>query len=360
MINNILVNAGYTVGKYISPHLVKYNERITVNNVQITDKEMSDLLEKIDIKVQEYNKTHETKVKEFEVVTTLALIYYAEKKCDFVVLETGLGGIDDCTNIADGMISIITNVGLDHVDILGKTVEEITEKKAGIIKQNNDTIVCYQDKITDIIAKKCKEVNNKLHIIKEQDVGNYNYNEEYQSFDYKEYKQIKTNLKGKCQIYNSAIAIECIEILKQKGYNITKEAIETGLKTVVHKARFEYLSKNPKIIFDGGHNENAINNLRCTINQYYPKNKKIYIVSILKTKDYKKVIEILMQDKEGIFIFTTGNDPLKYVDKENLYKEAEKYTDKNIYKEELKNAVVQAKLKCKEEIIMIIRKFLCV
>ena len=90
MINNVLVNAGYTVGKYISPHLIKYNERITVNNVKITDKEMSDILEEISVKVEEYNKVHEVPVKEFEIITTLALVYYARKKCDFVVLETGL------------------------------------------------------------------------------------------------------------------------------------------------------------------------------------------------------------------------------------------------------------------------------
>ena len=108
MINNILVNTGYRVGKYISPHLIKYNERITVNNVEITDKEMSDILEQIAEKVDIYNQKHKIPVKEFEVVTTLALIYFAKKDCDFVVLETGMGGTYDCTNIVDSIISIIT------------------------------------------------------------------------------------------------------------------------------------------------------------------------------------------------------------------------------------------------------------
>ena len=174
--------------------MIKYNERITVNNVEITEKEMSDILERIAEKVDKYNKEHKTPVKEFEIVTTLALIYFAEKKCDFVVLETGLGGIDDCTNIADGLISIITSIGLDHMDILGKTIEEITEKKAGIIKPNNDTIMCYQEHVIDIIKRTCEEKNNILHIVEEKDINNYSFNENTQKIDYKNYKNIEINL----------------------------------------------------------------------------------------------------------------------------------------------------------------------
>ena len=355
MINNILVNAGYKVGKYISPHLVRYNERITVNTEEITDKEMSDILEEISKKVEIYNKEHDIPVKEFEVITTLALIYYARQTCDFVVLETGLGGLYDCTNIVNGLISIITNIGLDHVDILGKTIEEITMQKAGIIKPNNDVIECYQDKVTDIIKKECEKKNSKLHLINPEDVENYVFDEEYQKIDYKKYKNIKINLKGKCQIYNAAIALECVEILRNKGYEIKEEAVRKGLSTVIHKARFETIKENPKIIFDGGHNENAINNLTNTINMYYPDKEKVYIVSLLKTKDYRKVIEIITKDKEGIFFFTTGNDKDRYVNKEDLYNEAKKYLTKNIYKEELKNAINIAETKYKDEIIMIIR-----
>ena len=258
------------------------------------------------------------------------------------------------------MISIITNIGLDHIDILGKTVQEITEKKAGIIKKDGDTIACFQEGITNIIEEKCKKENNRLHVIKNEDITNYTFDEEYQTLDYKNYKNIKINLKGKCQIFNCALALECIDILRKKEYEVSKEAIEKGLSTVVHKARFEVLNNAPKVIYDGGHNENAINNLRNTIMQYYPKQKKVYIISILKTKDYKTVIKILTQDKNAVFIFTTGNDAERYVSKEDLYNEAKKYTSGNIYKEELDVAIKKAKEACKDEIIMIIRKLLCV
>ena len=151
-----------------------------------------------------------------------------------------------------------------------------------------------------------------------------------------------------------------IEILKQKGYEISDFAISKGLSTVIHKARFETLSDSPKIIFDGGHNEGAVNNLRNTISQYYKNKKKVYIISLLKTKDYKTVIKILTEDKDGIFFFTTGNNPERYVDKEELYREAQKYIQKDMYKAELKEAINIAKEKYKDEVIMIIRKFLCI
>lgn len=344
----------------MSPHLIKYNERITINNIEITDKEMSDILEKVAEKVEKYNKEHEVPIKEFEVVTTLALIYFAEKECDFVVLETGMGGIYDCTNIAEGLVSIITSIGLDHMDILGKTIEEITEKKAGIIKNNNDTIMCYQEKATKIIEETCKEKKNTLHLVNKKDITNYSFNEDNQKIDYKNYKNIELNLKGKCQIYNAAEVLECINILKQKGYDIKEKDIRQGLKTVVHKARFEKIKDNPKIIFDGGHNEDAMNNLKETIERYYPNEQKVYILSSLKTKDYKTVVKILTKDKNGIFFFTTGNDKKKYVDKKDLYNEAKKYLNKNIYQEELENAIKIVKEKYKEKIIMIVRKLLCI
>lgn len=304
MINSILINAGYKVGKYISPHLIKYNERICINNKEITDEEISNILERISEKVNIYNNTHKIKVKEFEVITTLALIYFAENNCDFVILETGLGGRDDCTNIAEGIISIITDIGLDHIDILGDTIEKITEIKAGIIKKNNHTIMYKQDNVTDIIKNVCEKNNNKLHLINEDDIKNYSYDKEFQKIDYKNYKEILINLKGKCQIYNASIALECMSVLNSKGYNIKEEAIRIGLKTVIHKARFEKINNNPEVIFDGGHNENAIKNLKKMINQYYSNDKKIYIISILKSKDYKTIIKLLTEEKDSIFIFT--------------------------------------------------------
>ena len=195
--------------------------------------------------------------------------------------------------------------------------------KAGIIKPNSDTVTLYQDKVTSILQKECEEKNTTLHIVQEADVSNYNYNEDYQSFNYNQYKDIEINLKGQVQIYNAAICIECVKVLTDKGYNIPEEAVRSGLRTVIHKARFETINKNPLVIFDGGHNENAIKNLIKTLNQYYNKKDKVFIISILRTKDYKTIIKQLLE-QDGVFIFTSGNDANRYVSKEELLEEAKK------------------------------------
>lgn len=350
-------------GKYISPHLVRINERICINNKEISDNELESILEKIAEKVEIYNSTHETKVKQFEALTSLALIYFAKENCDLVVLETGLGGRDDCTNIADGNVSVITDIGLDHMDILGNTIEEITQVKAGIIKQNMDTVMYPKQKVTNIIKRKCQEKNNNLHLVEEKKILNYSFEGELQKIDYKNYKDVYINLKGKCQVENAAIVLEVIEILKSKGYEIPEEGVKKGLSSATHKARFEVLSKSPEIVFDGGHNEDAIVNLKENIDMYYPNKKRIYIVSILKTKDYKKIIKLLTEDKNAKFIFTSGNDEKKYVPKEILFEEAEKYLKQNIYISKLEEVWSRGTLHFDHEdmentIIFYVRKFL--
>ena len=356
MMSNILQQAGYKVGKFISPHLIRFNDTILVNGEEIKDDEVEEILSELSKKIDIYNNTHKTPVKWFEVITSIALIYFAKKQCDIVVLETGLGGRTDCTNIVDSTISVIANIGYDHMDILGNTIEEITMHKAGIIKQNSDTVMLYQKKVTPIVQKECEIKNAKLHLINEDELTNYNYDENYQVFDYDKYKKIEINLKGKVQIYNAAICIKCAEILNQKGYNISNVAIRQGLKTVIHKARFETIQKNPLVIFDGGHNENAIKNLVTTLNQYYNGRDKVFIVSILKTKDYKTIIEQITK-MDGTFIFTSGNDKNRYVPKEELYSIAEKLEKTNILKLELKDALIESINNFNNNIICVVGSF---
>ena len=163
MLANILTKNGYKVGKYISPHLIKYNERISVNGQDITDKEMENIIEKLKDKIEKYNKMSSTKVTLFELLTTMALYYFKEKDCDFVVLETGLGGLYDCTNIVCPLVSIITSISYDHMAILGQTLREIAIQKAGIIKENSNTVIVEQKpSIQRIIEETCLNKNNEL------------------------------------------------------------------------------------------------------------------------------------------------------------------------------------------------------
>ena len=294
MLTNILIKAGYKVGKFMSPHLVKSTERMSVQNNDITYEEMESLIKRIEPEIEEYQKMNNTKVTLFELETTMAMIYFAENNCDLVVLETGLGGLYDCTNIVNPLISVITSIGYDHMKVLGNTLVEIAEQKAGIIKENSETVFALSEEndVNEKIKQTCLKKHNKLHTVKKEDIKNYEYNQEYQKFDYKEYKKITVNLKGEKQIINASICIECIQILRDKSYEISEEALRSGLNTVIHKGRFEIIHQKPLMIFDGAHNKPAIENFVNTVNMYYKNNSKVYIISILNSKDYDMILKI--------------------------------------------------------------------
>ena len=325
IISNILMKAGYSVGMFISPHLIRYNERIQVNNNNITDEEMIQLIEEVQPKIDQYNKIADenelSNVTWFDALTIIALLYFYRKNVDFVVLETGIGGLFDRTNIVENpIVSVITSIGFDHMKLLGSTLEDIAYQKAGIIKKESETVLFEQiPSVNKVFIDKCKEEKNKLHILKEKDIKDYSFNDEYQFFSYKSYKNLKTNLKGKVQIKNSMLAIEAIEVIQKKGFKITKEALREGLATVTNPGRMETIYDNPKIIYDGAHNIPAIENLLEMINMYYPDKDKTYVVSILTRKKYDTMIEILSQDKNARFIFTSGNNDEEFTSKEILY-----------------------------------------
>lgn len=345
MITNVLIKEGYTVGKYISPHLIKYNERISVNNKNISNNEMEKLINKINPLIEKYNSESDVPVTLFELETTMAFLYFEAKKCDFIVLETGLGGLYDCTNIIKHpLVSVITSIGYDHMHILGNTLPEIAYQKAGIIKDNSNTVI-FKGKpdIDNVFINECKKKNNTLHIIEKTNISNYSFDNNFQYFDFKNFKNITINLKGKAQVRNACLCIEVFKILNKLGYHIDKESILDGLKTVIHNGRMEQLKDNPIIIFDGAHNEPAIENLQDMVKMYYEKKKRIYIISILKRKDYNKMLELLAEDKEALFVLTSGNNQDKFASKDELYECMKKFvnTDK-IYKKNLDEAIIDA------------------
>ena len=357
MISNILLNSGYKVGKFMSPHLIRYNERIQINNKEITNKEMEEIIIKLNPLVKEYNSKGKGNVTLFELETTMAILYFANKKCDIVVLEVGLGGLYDCTNIVYSIVSIITSIGYDHMKFLGNTLEEIAFQKAGIIKTNSKTIFMSQSESVDnVIIERCKEENNKLFLVNKEEIKNYSYTEEYQKFDYKEFKNIEINLKGISQIYNACIALETVNVLKEK-YNIKEEIIRKSLKNVIHRGRFEKINNNPTVIYEGAHNEPAIKNFINSVDMYYKNNKKVYIISILKSKDYKTILKLLVKNDENIYIFTCGNDKERYTDAEILKDEAQKSGAKNLFTMELEKAIKMSLEKYKDYIIFAVGSF---
>lgn len=357
MLNNILILSNYKVGKFISPHLIVSNESICINNVQITDTEFLEYKEKFEKLAKDYFNKTKRSLTRFEILTALGILYFKEQKCDIVILEVGLGGMYDCTNIVNSLISVFGSISFDHTAILGNTLEEIATQKADIIKENSNTVIFEQPALS-VIEKTCSEKNSKLHIIKNEEVSNYSFDSSYQYFDYLDFKNLCINLKGKKQIENACIAIQCSQTLEENGFEISKEKIYEGLKTVVHPARFEELSKKPRIIFDGAHNENAMYNFIDTVNSLFPKENKTFLVSIITTKDYQKILDLLLNAfKNCTFIFTDGTIPDKFFKAQVLYDFAKTLNTSN--KLELSN-FNEGISKLKSEINFIVRKLLCI
>ncbi len=358
MMSNILTQSGYRTGKFMSPHLICYNERIAINNQNITDEEFENLIIELNPKVETYNRTHDSKVTLFELQTTMAILYFARKQCDFVVMETGLGGLFDCTNIVNGMISIIASIGYDHMNLLGNTLEEIAMQKAGIIKEKGDTIFVKQEEfINKIIEKTCKEKKNQLHCVDLKKVEEISIQENVTKFSYGKNRNVEINLKGEKQIQNAVICLECVAILKSQNIVIADDIMRKALKTVIHKGRFETICENPKIIFDGAHNEPAISHLKDTIQLYHKNAKKVLILSIFDTKDYHKILAQLLEE-DAIFIFTDGNEEGRFVPKETLYDVAKKIANqKTLKKLSMKEALQVVKEKYNDYVTFVVGSF---
>ena len=329
MLSQTLTNAGYITGKFISPHLLVSNESICIDNVMISNEKVQAYIPIFNKIIADFEKEKSRKVTRFEILTSMAILYYKENNCDICVLETGLGGLYDCTNIVNSIISVFGSISFDHVSILGNSLSEIAVQKAGIIKQNSDTVIFNQNNdVINIMRKTCIDKNSTLHLLNNSDISNYSVNGTNQIFNFKNYESIEINLIGLKQIENASVVLECFEILKNKyGFTIPEEIIKSSLKSIQHPARFEQLSKSPNIIFDGAHNENAMRNLVNSINTYYSNNKKkCFIFSILTTKKYKAVLEELKPiiDKYDCnLIFTSGiPNETPYVPKEELLKTA--------------------------------------
>ena len=356
ILSSVLQKQGYKVGKFLSPHLIKVNERISINGKNISDEDLYLLIQELKLFVEEYNSKNKKQISFFELITMIAMLYFYRNKVDFVVLETGVGGLNDATNIiTKPIVSIITSIDFDHMQLLGDTLEKISKQKAGIIKNNSNTIIFNQsNEINEIFINECKNKNNNLYIVKNEDIKNYSYDENFQYFDYKNLDNLKVNLKGKIQINNVCICIEAINIINKLGYSVSINNLKKGISRVIHKGRMEILNNNPIIIFDGAHNEPAIKNFQKMVDAYYNDKEKIYIVSILKRKDYESMIKSLCIDKKAILIVTSGNDSIRYASKEELYNIAIKYKDEDkILKLELEDAINEV-LKRKKEICFVI------
>lgn len=314
MTHDVLMANGYKVGLFISPYLEEFTERIQINKEHIDKDSLGRITalvkEKVDIMVKE-GFNHPT---EFEIVTAIGFKYFEEQNIDFLVLEVGLGGRFDATNaISKSLISVITSISYDHTEYLGDTLEKIAYEKAGIIKENNDVVIYPQEKnIVDVVREQAKLKNSKVHLTDKDDIHLISTDIDGQILSYSnksvfDLENFKINLLGEHQIYNCLTVLKVLEVLKEKGYNITEESIRQGLSSCKFAGRFEIIQKNPIIILDGGHNINGVEYFSKAVKRYFPDKKIILFYGMLKDKHPEMIIDYLTDISKEIYTLTPNN-----------------------------------------------------
>ena len=306
-----LLEAGYRVGKYTSPHIEKFNERIVVNREQISNEKISYYYKKIR-KIITENNLHPTF---FEITTAMMFEYFKECKCEYVVLETGLGGRFDATNVCKPEVSIITNISLDHTSFLGNTLSEIAFEKCGIIKDKIAIIADSKKELLDAVREK---TTNYIDVVEKYKGIKFQLTDDFHTKIYLNNRIFDLSLYGEYQVNNFLGAYEAL-----KQLDITDEIIERAVSKVFWPGRFEIFSKkNPLIILDGAHNVDAASRLRENILSKYRREDIISIVSILEDKDRIGILEeiakfssdIIFTSLEDFHRGTTGESLLKLVD----------------------------------------------
>jgi len=280
--------------------MLDVTDSISIDGINIQTHELEDILSEISDVIE---KNHITAPSQFEIQLSAAFLYFRRNNVDFVVLETGLGGLLDATNvIGKPVLSVITKIDIDHKAFLGDTISDIATHKAGIIKEGGVTITTRQlPEAMAVIESACFKNSNKLIKIKAADIKSPTVINE--CFSYDRIEDIACGISGYFQIENACIAIECAEFL-----GIEEKFIRIGIKNARHPARFELLQENPSIIFDGAHNLNGVLALKESLDRYYKGVKKSYIMAYMADKEVEKILEILNDGEEYYFTEVLNNE----------------------------------------------------
>ncbi|OSB15508.1 bifunctional folylpolyglutamate synthase/dihydrofolate synthase [Clostridium sporogenes] len=315
MISAVLKESGYKVGMYTSPYIEEFEERIQINNYNIPKDDLSHIITKVANVVEKVENMGYGNPTEFEIITVAMFYYFCLKKVDFAVIEVGLGGRLDSTNVLEPILSIITSISYDHMNILGETLEKIAYEKAGIIKKAPVIIYPQKKESEKIIEKVCKEkkselikvednlINVKREII-QKNIGQQSFKLKTKEDTY----NICLSLLGEHQIKNCIVVILAIEKLIKLGIKIEKIYIISALKKVKWPARLEIVNKNPLTVIDGAHNMEGIEGLKNNVNKYFKYNKLILILGILKDKQVEDMIKTLVPLADRVLTVTPHND----------------------------------------------------
>ena len=305
MLSSILEEAGYRVGLYTSPFINRFNERMQVNHQPIPDEELAALTEY----VRPHADAMADSPTEFELITALAMVWFARQKCDIVVLEVGMGGELDSTNIIDvPEAAVIAAMGMDHVKELGPTMADIARAKAGIIKEGG-RVVSYGGNLEadEVIAAVCRARNASLCQPDFSAIVPGDFGLEGQTFSYKGWRGLRIPLVGAYQMNNAAVVLETVEVLRQRGWSVSDEAVRQGLADTRWPARFEVLRRDPVFIVDGGHNPHGIRATAESLRRLFPGRKITFVTGVMADKDVEHILGLIVPLADQFFTVRPDN-----------------------------------------------------
>ena len=306
MTASVLKTAGYRTGLFTSPYLYRFHERMRIDGEEIGDEALANCI----TRVRTAAETMEEHPNAFEMMTATAFLWFAEEQCDITVLETGLGGRLDATNvITDPEAVVIMNIGLDHTKILGNSIAEIAAEKAGIIKPGGDCVLYQQQEeaAREVISAVCREQGAKLHEADFSQITPEFDSLEGQVFSYRG-ESYALPLLGACQRRNAAVVIELAGVLRRRGWKISSTALEHGLYAVSWPARFEILSDDPYFVLDGGHNPQCAQEVAENLRHYFPGQKHILLAGVLRDKDVQALFSTLDRTADEYICISPGSD----------------------------------------------------
>ena len=294
MLESILRYSGYKTGLYTSPYVKYFNERMAVNGKMISNEKLAQAVTRVSAHAEQMADAPT----EFELICAVAFEYFASEGCDVVILEVGLGGRLDATNVIESsLLSVITGIALDHMELLGDTIPKIAKEKAGIIKEGTPVLFGGEDEdAARVIREAAQENNSAYYEVDRRSLAPKEMTVDGTLFDYKSFCDLKLSLLGSYQPYNAATVLDAVELLRTLGLEIPDDAVYSGLSTVVWHARFEVISRDPLVIFDGGHNPEGIDAAMDSVKTYFGREKVNVLTAVMADKDYdyisKKIAEV--------------------------------------------------------------------
>lgn len=317
----------YKVGKFTSPYITNIREEIEINNEEISEEDFAKLATEVREKVEELDEK-KIFVSGFEILTSIAYIYFARNNLDFAVMEVGMGGRVDATNVMEKSIPVFCHISLDHANILGDTIGKIAHEKGGIIKEKSQVFSYPQDEEARAELKKLsKEKNSDFYEFSQDEVEILSSNEEGNIFNFRNHKNVEISLIGGHQALNASLALMVLDFLK-KDYGLDEEKIKVGLKKAKNIGRTECLSKDPLIIIDGSHNLDSIERIEESVKKF-SYNKLILGFSLLKDKDHDHILSKIENIADKIVLTEIDSD--RHTDLKELEAEFKKFSKKEIY-----------------------------